>query len=159
MMGGDFAHRWTQTRDAVLAMKALWTQDEAEYHGAYYDFPPVLSVPKPVQTPHPPVFLGGKAQNVFKRVVEWGDGWMPNRTSADEIRRGRNTLSELAEAAGRDPNTVQIMAFGHAGHFKSHDAVAELIDAGANRVTIWLEQTEGEGALAEMDEIAREVLA
>ena len=158
MMGGDFAHRWTQTRDAVLAMKALWTQDEAEYHGAYYDFAPVLSVPKPAQTPHPPVFLGGKAQNVFKRVVEWGDGWMPNRTSPDEIRQGRNTLSELAEAAGRDPNTVQIMAFGHAGHFKSRDAVAELIDAGANRVTIWLEQTEGEGALAEMDEIAREVL-
>ena len=92
-------------------------------------------------------------------MVEWGDGWMPNRTSADEIRRGRNTLSELAEAAGRDPNTVQIMAFGHAGHFKSRDAVAELIDSGANRVTIWLEQTEGDGALAEMDDIAREVLA
>ncbi len=159
MMGGDFAHRWTQTRDAVLAMKALWTEEEAEYHGDYYDFVPVRSVPKPVQKPHPPVFLGGKAQNVFKRVVEWGDGWMPNRTSADEIRRGRNTLGELAEAAGRDPSTVQIMAFGHAGHFKSRAAVAELIDAGANRVTIWLEQTEGESALAEMDDIARRILA
>ena len=47
IMGGDFAHRWTQARDAVLAMKALWTQDEAEYRGAYYDFPAVRSVPKP----------------------------------------------------------------------------------------------------------------
>lgn len=159
MMGGDFAHRWTQTRDAILAMKALWTQEEAEYHGAYYDFPPVRSVPKPAQKPHPPVLLGGKAQNVFKRVVEWGDGWMPNRTSPDEIRRGRNTLSELAEAAGRDPNTVQIVAFGHAGSFKSREAVEELLDAGANRVTIWLEQADGEGALAEMDQIARQVLA
>ena len=159
MMGGDFAHRWTQTRDSILAMKALWTQEEAEYHGAYYDFPAVQSVPKPVQKPHPPVLLGGKAQNVFKRVVEWGDGWMPNRTSPDEIRRGRNTLSELAEAAGRDPNTVQIVAFGHAGSFKSREAVEETLDAGANRVTIWLEQADGEGALAEMDEVARKILA
>ena len=81
----------------------------------------------------------------------------PTATSADEIRRGRNTLSELAEAAGRDPDTVQIMAFGHAGHFKSREAVLETIDAGADRVTIWLDQTEGEGALAEMDEIARQI--
>ena len=124
MMGGDFAHRWTQTRDAILAMKALWTQEEAEYHGPYYDFPAVRSVPKPAQTPHPPVLLGGKAKNVFKRVAEWGDGWMPNRTSPDEIRRGRNTLSELAEAAGRDPNSVQIVAFGHAGSVKSRETVS-----------------------------------
>ena len=62
MMGADFAHRWTQARDAVLAMKALWTQEEAEYHGTYYDFPAVRSMPKPVQKPHPPVILGGKAR-------------------------------------------------------------------------------------------------
>ena len=159
MMGGDFAHRWTQARDAVLAMKALWTQDEAEYHGAYYDFPAVRSVPKPTQRPHPPVILGGKAPNVLKRVVEWADGWLPYRTSADEIRRSRNTIGELAEASGRDPGTVQITAFGHPGQYKSPEAVAELLDAGADRVTIWLEQTEGDGALAEMDRIARQVLA
>ena len=159
MMGGDFAHRWTQTRDAILAMKALWTQEEAEYHGPYYDFPPVQSMPKPAQKPHPPVFLGGKAQNVFRRVVEWGDGWMPNRTSPDEIRRGRNTLSELAEAAGRDPNTVQITAFGHAGSYRSREAVEEVLEAGANRVTIWLAEADGDGALAEMDEFARQILA
>ena len=51
IMGSDFAHRWTQTRDAVLAMKELWTKEESEYHGAYYDFPPVRSFPKPVQKP------------------------------------------------------------------------------------------------------------
>jgi alkanesulfonate monooxygenase SsuD/methylene tetrahydromethanopterin reductase-like flavin-dependent oxidoreductase (luciferase family) len=62
IMGGDFAHRWTQTKDAILAMKALWTQDEAEYHGQYYDFPRVRSFPKPAQKPHPPIFLGGSAK-------------------------------------------------------------------------------------------------
>lgn len=158
LMGGDFPHRWTQTRDAILAMKALWTQDEAEYHGTHYDFPPVRSFPKPAQKPHPPIFLGGKARNAFKRIVAWGDGWMPNRTSADEIKRGRNTLTELAEQAGRDPRSIEIVAFGHAGHFRDRAAIQELEAAGANRVTIWLEQTAGDAALAEMDDIARQVL-
>jgi probable F420-dependent oxidoreductase len=158
IMGGDFPHRWTQTREAILAMKELWTQDEAEYHGTYYDFPPVRSVPKPAQKPHPPIYLGGKARNAFNRIVAWGDGWMPNRTSAEEIRQGRHRLTELAEQAGRDPNSIAILAFGHAGHFKSRDQVQELQEAGANRVTLWLEQTEGDGALAEMEAIARQVV-
>jgi probable F420-dependent oxidoreductase len=158
IMGGDFPHRWTQTREAILAMKELWTQDEAEYHGTYYDFPLVRSVPKPAQKPHPPIYLGGKARNAFNRIVAWGDGWMPNRTSAEEIRQGRNRLTELAEQAGRDPNSIAILAFGHAGHFKSREQVQELQEAGANRVTLWLEQTEGDGALAEMEAIARQVV-
>ena len=74
MMGGDFDHRWTQTREAVEALKELWTKDEAEYHGRYYDFPPVYSYPKPVQKPHPPILLGGNAKNVLQRVARWGDG-------------------------------------------------------------------------------------
>ena len=72
IMGGDFPHRWTQTRDSILAMKELWTADESEYHGRYYDFPAVKCFPKPAQNPHPPVILGGSAKNVFKRTVEWG---------------------------------------------------------------------------------------
>ena len=59
IMGGDFEHRWSQTREAVSAMKELWTEDEAEFHGKFYDFPPVRCSPKPVQEPHPPVYLGG----------------------------------------------------------------------------------------------------
>ena len=70
VMGGDFPRRWTQTRDSVLAMKELWTTDESEYHGRYYDFPALKCFPKPAQKPHPPVLLGGSAKNVFKRTVE-----------------------------------------------------------------------------------------
>ena len=158
VMGGDFPHRWTQTREAILAMKELWTKDEAVYYGRYYNFPPVLSFPKPTQKPHPPVLLGGTARNVLQRVVEWGDGWMPNRIAVDDIRRGRNTLNELAEQAGRDPTSIEILAFGFSGQFRSRTAIEEVADAGANRVTIWLDQTAGDAALAEMDQIARQVL-
>jgi alkanesulfonate monooxygenase SsuD/methylene tetrahydromethanopterin reductase-like flavin-dependent oxidoreductase (luciferase family) len=122
-----------------------------------YNFPPVLSFPKPAQQPHPPILLGGTARNVFQRVVEWGDGWMPNRVSADDIRRGRNTLTELAEQVGRDPQSIEILAFGFSGQFRSRVAIQELEEAGANRITIWLDQTAGEAALTEMDQIARQV--
>ena len=103
IMGGDFAHRWTQTREAVLAMKSLWTDVKSEYHGDYYDFPPVYSFPRSVQRPHPPVLLGGMARNVFRRIVRWGDGWMPNRVTPDDISAGRQTLNELAIGAGSRP--------------------------------------------------------
>ena len=158
IMGGNFAHRWTQTRDAVLAMKELWTKEESEYHGTYYDFPPVWSFPKPVQKPHPPVFLGGSARNVFKRVVEWGDGWMPSWASADDIRRGRETLNDLAQEAGRDPASIQILAFGGTGQFRDREVIKDLERAGANRVTIWLENTEGKQTVSEIEEIARQLL-
>ena len=158
VMGGDFSHRWGQTKDSVLAMKQLWTQDEAEYHGAYYDFPAVRSVPKPAQDPHPPVFLGGSARNVLKRVVEWGDGWMPVRTTVEQVRQGRETLNDLARQAGRDPEEIQIMAFGAPGQFRDREGIKDLEQAGADRVTIWLENTGGPESLREMDDIARDVL-
>ncbi len=158
VMGGDFSHRWGQTKDSVLAMKQLWTQDEAEYHGAYYDFPAVRSVPKPAQDPHPPVLLGGSARNVLKRVVEWGDGWMPVRTTVEQVRQGRETLNDLARQAGRDPEEIQIMAFGAPGQFRDREVIKDLEQAGADRVTIWLENTGGPESLREMDDIARDVL-
>jgi probable F420-dependent oxidoreductase len=158
VMGGDFPRRWTQTKDSIMAMKELWTKDEAEYHGTHYDFPAVRCFPKPVQKPHPPVFLGGKALNAFKRVVEWGDGWMPNRASVEEIKQGRETIDQLAKEAGRDPSTIQVLAFGASGQFRDREAIKDLEQAGADKVTIWLDDTEGAGALREMEDIARTVL-
>ena len=157
LLGGDFPRRWTQTKDSVLAMKELWTKDEAEYHGTHYDFPPVKSYPKPAQRPHPPVYLGGQARNAFKRVVEWGDGWMPAWASVDEIKAGRDTINQLAVKAGRDPASIQVLAFGTPGEYKDRESIKDLEEAGADRVTIWLDSTDGDQAVAELDEIARKV--
>src|SRR5436190_8983613 len=109
---GDFDHRWSQAREAVLVMKELWTRQEAEFHGKYYDFPPVRSYPKPAQKPHPPVILGGHAKNVLERVVEWGDGWLPNRATPAEVEMSRNKLGAMAKQAGRDPAKITISAVG-----------------------------------------------
>jgi len=133
IMGGDFDHRWTQTRESVAAMKELWTKPEAEFHGTYYDFPPVRSYPKPAQKPHPPVLLGGGAKNVLERVVAWGDGWLPNRITPEQLRESRATLDALAKDAGRDPRAITISVHGQSA---DRDLVRRLLDAGAHRVVI-----------------------
>ena len=158
IMGGDFPHRWTQAREAILALKELWTKAEAAFHGKYYDFPPVRSFPKPAQQPHPPILVGGNAPNVLKRVVAWGSGWMPGRVSAEDIRHGCATLRELAEQAGRDPNSLEVMAVGSPGQFRDRASIKEMEAAGASRVTIWFTQTAGEALLGEMEELAGQVL-
>lgn len=155
IMGGDFEHRWGQTKEAILAMKELWSQDEAEFHGKYYDFPPVRCNPKPVQRPHPPVFLGGFSPNVFKRIAAWGDGWMPVRVTPEQVKMGRATLDELADAAGRDPMTIRLMVCNVAA---DRDTIAELEEAGADRVTVSLPRDMGEGMLQELEQIAERVL-
>ena len=156
IMGGNFEHRWGQTREAILAMKELWTKDEAEFHGRYYDFPAVKCSPKPAQKPHPPVFLGGYASNVFKRVVAWGEGWMPVRVTEEQVKAGRATLDELAEAAGRDPKSIQLIV---CNINPDKDLVRRYEDAGATRVTIPLPLDSGEGSLSEMERIAEQVLS
>jgi probable F420-dependent oxidoreductase len=156
IMGGNFAHRWRQTREAILAMKELWTKEEAEYHGTFYDFPPVRSFPKPSQQPHPPVLLGGAARNVFKRVVAWGDGWMPIRLTPEELKRGRATLNELATAAGRDPSTIDVTVFGQASE---RDTLQRFAEAGASRVIVRLSTTSSEAALTELEQMAAQVLS
>ena len=154
IMGGNFEHRWGQTREAILAMKELWTKDEAEFHGRYYDFPAVICSPKPAHKPHPPVFLGGYASNVFKRVVAWGDGWMPVRVTEEQVKAGRASLDELAEAAGRDPDSIKLIV---CNINPDKDLVRRYEDAGATRVTIPLPLDSGEGSLSEMDRIAEQV--
>jgi probable F420-dependent oxidoreductase len=69
--------RWRVVREHVLAMKALWTTDEAEFHGEFVDFDPVWSWPKPLQRPHPPILVGGTGPRALDRVLGYGDGWIP----------------------------------------------------------------------------------
>jgi probable F420-dependent oxidoreductase len=155
IMGGDFAHRWSQTREAILAMKQLWTTVGSEYHGKYYDFPPVYSFPRSVQKPHPPVFLGGMAKNVFKRIIDYGDGWMPNRVVPADVQKGRETLNALAEAAGRDPKSIVVSVFGQQ---PDTDLIKGFEDAGADRVMIRVETANEGDTLKNLDSIAKAVL-
>jgi probable F420-dependent oxidoreductase len=157
IMGGNFEKRWAQTKDGILAMKELWTRDESEYQGKFYHFPKVKSFPKPAQKPHPPIYMGGTSKYVFQRVVEWGDGWMPVRFKPDELKEGRQTLNELAARAGRDPESIEVLAFGSSGRFKTKDEIKMLEQSGVTHTTIWLD-TDGDGVLKELESLASAVL-
>jgi probable F420-dependent oxidoreductase len=156
IMGGDFDHRWSQTRESILAMKELWTKLEAEFHGTYYDFPLVKSYPKPAQKPHPPVILGGHAKTVLERVVAWGDGWLPNRITPEKLRESRARLDRMAHEAGRNPAAITISVHGQPA---DRDLLRAFHDAGANRVIVRppVAKTESEMA-TELTRIADAVL-
>ena len=154
IMGGDFDHRWTQAREYLSAMKELWTNDPAEYHGEYVDFPPVRCLPMPVQKPHPPVLLGGEAKNVFRRIVQWADGWLPLRMSPEQVAAARAKLSEMADAAGRDPKSITITVSGVP---TDKDAIKQYEDAGADRALVRLTQTGQSEVLGELEDMAQKV--
>ena len=146
IFGGDFPRRWTQTREALDVMKLCWTEEEAEYHGKYYDFPPVRSFPKPTQQPYPPILIGGMAPNVLKRIVAHADGWLPNRVSAQDIENSRKKLEALCAEAGRDPSSIEIVIYGQA---PDKAELQSLVDAGADSVVVKPEWVETEAEMGE----------
>jgi probable F420-dependent oxidoreductase len=154
VMGADFDHRWTQAREYVLAMKELWTKEEAEYHGKYVDFPPVLLNPKPAREPHPPVYLGGNAKNVLQRVVRWGEGWLPIGVTPDGIKAARETLAELCDSAERDPDSIGITIHSQPA---DKDLIDRFEEAGAERVLLGVGAADHEGVLNELEELANKV--
>ena len=154
-LGVDFDHRGAQAREHVLAMKELWTKDEAEFHGRYVDFSAMYCYPKPAQKPHPPVLIGGSAKNVLKRVVEWGDGWIPLRVEPAEIKTARATLTRLAEEAGRDPASVDITIHGQPA---DRDLMRRFEEAGADRVLVRASAPDHDSSLKEIEELAAKIL-
>jgi probable F420-dependent oxidoreductase len=144
--GTEPTTRMRLLRERVLAVKELWTKDEAEFHGEFVDFDPVFSYPKPVQDPHPPVMIGGAGPTTFDRVVEFGDGWMPIFGRGTDVLAGK--IAELRERAGR---RVPVTVFGAPGR---RETVAELAAAGVDEVLFNL-RTEPEGdTLRYLDRLA-----
>jgi len=160
ILGGDFDHRWGQTKDYILAMKQLWTQAESEYHGKYVDFPPVRCFPKPAQRPHPPILLGGfTAERVYQRIAEWGDGWLPVLESVDQFRQGVERLKRAADAVGRDYGELTKTVFGIKGQWGTPEQIRALEAAGADRVVLWLpENLPLDKLLGTMETMARRFL-
>ena len=109
--GTDFGKRHKLARERVEAMKAIWTQDAAEYHGEFVDFGPIAAWPKPVQKPHPPILVGGAFPYSARRAVRYGDGWMPQTTNADKMPLTETIprFREMTKEAGRDPAAMQIV--------------------------------------------------
>jgi probable F420-dependent oxidoreductase len=106
--GTPFESRWKILRERVEAMKTIWTEEEATYHGEFVRFDAIWSWPKPVQRPHPPVLVGGNGPRTLERVVRYGEGWMPLAMRRSELAERMRELGELAAKAGRDSPPISL---------------------------------------------------
>ena len=148
--GTNPVQRWKLLRERVLAMKAIWTEDEAQFHGDFVNFDPIWSWPKPVQKPHPPILVGGDGPGTLQRVVEYGDGWMPI------VGRGQTSLFEriaelnrLATEAGRGHIPVSIY-----GTPPRPEAIEQYVDLGVERCIFWLPAASTKEVLPLLDRYA-----
>jgi probable F420-dependent oxidoreductase len=106
-----FATRMQKMREQIEAMKQIWTQSKPEYHGDIVDFPAMMTWPKPVQKPHPPVILGGAFPWAARRAVRYGDGWYPNASSGNP-EEYVPAFRKMAQEAGRDPKSLSLRLGG-----------------------------------------------
>ena len=148
--GTNPAQRWKLLRERILAMKAIWTQDEAEFDGRFVNFDPIWSWPKPVQKPHPPILLGGDGPHTLQRVVEYADGWMPipvvlQRPLAERIAE----LNRLAAEAGRGRIPVSIY-----GAPSRPEVIQHYAELGVERCLFWLPPAPREEVLPFLDRYA-----
>jgi probable F420-dependent oxidoreductase len=149
--GVRYGDRRDRLRESILAMQQLWTEDEAEFHGSHVSFSPSWAWPKPTQTPHPPVILGGAAgPRTAEHIAEFCDGWMPIG-GRHALESGLAEIRKACEARGRDPETLHIGVFGTKPEAGSLEALAE---QGVQRAVLGLPQGSRDEVLEALDRFA-----
>ncbi|MFP6663576.1 MAG: LLM class F420-dependent oxidoreductase [Deltaproteobacteria bacterium] len=144
----DFKQRWKLMRERIEAMKEIWTKSKAEYKGDLVQFDPIYSWPKPVQTPHPPVLVGGTFPHGARRAVRYGDGWMPinpGKALATQIKE----FHQMCRDAGRAELPVTLFAAP-----AKPDSLARCRDAGVSRAIFMLPAAGSEEILPLLDRYA-----
>ena len=149
--GVEFKERWPQLRERVEAMKALWTQEEASYHGRYVNFDKVWSYPKPVQQPHPPVLLGTFGSEIGRqRVADYGDGWIPVTSFFRDVPAVVDDMRARAVEAGREADITVSMLF--IPPFPPEHKIAEALSCDPERIVISLPPVGRDDALRALDD-------
>jgi probable F420-dependent oxidoreductase len=148
--GVEFAQRHKVARERVEAMKAIWTQSKAEYHGEFVNFDPMMTWPKPVQKPHPPVIVGGAFPYSARRAIRYGDGWIPqaSRGSYSEIADMIPEFRKMATEAGRDPKSIDITVWFPK---QDKDLMKRYQDLGVSRVVFNVESEKSDTILPVID--------
>lgn len=149
--GVRYETRFKLMRERILAMKALWTEEEAAFHGDMVSFDPVWIYPKPLQRPYPPILLGGDSDHTLQRVVEFCDGWLPIAFRGFDPQRAVARLQRAASAAQRDYSTLSITAFGAPADKAS---LARYREAGIERTVLGIPDLTRDEILATLDRYA-----
>ena len=150
--GVEWSQRFQKLEEQITAIKIIWANDEASFHGEHVRFDPIWSWPKPIQRPRPPILLGGETDHTLRRVIKYCDGWLPRARDPEIIVRGIARLNELAEEAGRDPESISVNVFAPRPD-------AELIDRfkgkGVARIVLWLPPEDRDAVSRRLDGYTR----
>jgi len=111
--GASMKARGKRADEFIALLKAIWTTDPAEFHGKYFQLPKSIIQPKPLQKPHPPLYLAAFAPGALNRVAKLADGWMPVAMNADQVRSTMTQIKNMAEDVGRDPNELKVIMRGN----------------------------------------------
>ncbi len=149
--GTPFEGRFKLMRERIEAMKVIWSEDEAEYHGDRVDFDPIHMWPKPVQKPHPPIHVGGGFPGGARRAVRYGNGWIPIGGREDDLESSIPAFRKMAEEAGRDPMSLEVSICGVA---PSEKVLSRYQKAGADRVVFGLPPAPRDDILPFLDRCA-----
>jgi probable F420-dependent oxidoreductase len=153
--GTDFSTRFRLMRERVEAMKQIWTESKAEYHGTLVDFEPLMTWPKPAQKPHPPVHVGGAFPGGARRAIRYGDGWIPIH-GRGELLGQIGEFRDMAKSAGRDPSSLELSIFGCPGRDEDVEPYRE---AAVDRIVFGLPPQDRDATLARLDALASSFLA
>lgn len=140
--GTDPRTRMRLLTERVQAMIEIWTKDEAEYHGHFVDFDPLMAWPKPVQKPYPPIIVGGTGPTVEDRILAFGDGWMPGIAATED-----DVFDRFARMQARTDKPLELTASGP--DVADSRTLTRLRDRGAHRVLVWLPQDSAGGAISD----------
>lgn len=145
--GTDYDSRFERMKEQITAMKTIWREEEASFNGEFVNFESMWSWPKPFQTPHPPIWLGGESIHTLKRVVDYCDGWLPRVRDPEKVLEGMQTLQQLAAQAQRE---IPVSAFSMPPEF-----APQFKDAGAKRAIMMLPADDRDATLKRLDKYAR----
>tara|TARA_Y100001960_G_scaffold316184_1_gene382759 strand:+ start:359 stop:1195 length:837 start_codon:yes stop_codon:yes gene_type:complete len=149
--GTDPKTRFKLLRERLLAMKAMWTEEEASFHGDYVNIEPSWCYPKPIQKPHPPIILGGETVHTLRRIVEFCDGWLPRAGPAGAPAETMAKLKAVADEVGRDMSTLSTTIFRPQPDAALLD---EYEQEGTTRVLLEMPSVGRDDALKKLDEYA-----
>jgi probable F420-dependent oxidoreductase len=177
MLGVPFAERGAMTDEHLRAMQVLWTSDEPSFAGTYTQFSGLVFEPKPLQKPHPPIWVGGHSRAALRRAAEFGAAWHPINRPPGELRSGRLALARLCDTRGRATppaltlrNDVRVLRSGETAPASAHagrvlageasaliDQIMELADCGVEHLVLEFLAADGRDLDAQMAAFAERV--
>lgn len=151
--GTEFKTRFKVMRERINAIKAIWTETEAEFHGEYVDFDPIMAWPKPVKKPHPPIIVGGGFPWAAKRAAEYGNGWIPIAGREVDIVDMLPEYRQFMADAGREGEPMGVSVFGIDPATVSEADIDRYREAGVERMVVMLLSEEEDKILPLLDRV------